>query len=167
MKRSHGHGFTIVELLIVIVVIALLAAITIVAYNGIQQRARDAERSVELGQIQKALEMYHADNGAYPKCNTAGPNNPPTLSSGAAALAVCLADDLVPTYLNSMPLDPVNSGSRQYLYAAGYTKNGLVSFVGGTATDNYILGVKQDSATGPVYAGWGYNDLTLLLGSSN
>ena len=38
-KQTKSSGFTIVELLIVIVVIAILAAITIVAYNGIQDRA--------------------------------------------------------------------------------------------------------------------------------
>lgn len=48
-------GFTIVELLIVIVVIAILAAITIVAYNGIQTRARDSKVSTDLAQLSKAV----------------------------------------------------------------------------------------------------------------
>ena len=56
MKR-HGQrtaGFTIVELLIVIVVIAILAAITIVAYNGIQQRSQTAKIDTDLSQLKKA-----------------------------------------------------------------------------------------------------------------
>ena len=44
LVRKKQTGFTIVELLIVIVVIGILAAITIVAFNGVQQRARDAQR---------------------------------------------------------------------------------------------------------------------------
>ena len=48
------NGFTIVELLIVIVVIAILAAITIVAYNGIQERARITKIKADLNQISKA-----------------------------------------------------------------------------------------------------------------
>ena len=59
-------GFTIVELLIVIVVIAILAAISIIAYNGIQQRARDSERVSDISTIQKVLEIYYAENNRYP-----------------------------------------------------------------------------------------------------
>jgi prepilin-type N-terminal cleavage/methylation domain-containing protein len=64
--RSSG-GFTIVELLIVIVVIGILAAITIVAYNGIQSRARDSIRYADAKAIVKALEIYKADKGYYPQ----------------------------------------------------------------------------------------------------
>jgi prepilin-type N-terminal cleavage/methylation domain-containing protein len=59
-------GFTIVELLIVIVVIGILAAITIVAYNGIQQRARNAQVIAGVDTYYKALRSYHAVNSAYP-----------------------------------------------------------------------------------------------------
>lgn len=51
-------GFTIVELLIVIVVIAILAAITIVAYNGIQQRARDSAQKAAITQAEQAITVY-------------------------------------------------------------------------------------------------------------
>ncbi len=64
MKKATS-GFTIVELLIVIVVIAVLASITIVAYNGIQQRAQDSQRKSDLAQITKALHIYNVDNGNY------------------------------------------------------------------------------------------------------
>lgn len=63
-KRSAG--FTIVELLIVIVVIGILAAITIVAYNGVQNRANDTAVQSDLNAFAKKLGMYAADNGAYP-----------------------------------------------------------------------------------------------------
>lgn len=60
------HGFTIVELLIVIVVIAILAAITIVAYNGIQSRAKNTQQlSVARGYL-SAFASYVAANGTYP-----------------------------------------------------------------------------------------------------
>ena len=63
---QHKHGFTIVELLIVIVVIAILAAITIVAFNGIQDRARYSAMQSDFEKLHKALEMYKVDHGAYP-----------------------------------------------------------------------------------------------------
>jgi len=59
----YRSGFTIVELLIVIVVIGILAAITIVVYNGIQQRGRDAGRKSDVAAIAKALHLYQIDNG--------------------------------------------------------------------------------------------------------
>ena len=62
---SKQKGFTIVELLIVIVVIGILAAITLVAYNGLQQRARDTQRKSDLAAIARALQVYAVDNGNY------------------------------------------------------------------------------------------------------
>ncbi len=55
-------GFTIVELLIVIVVIAILAAITIVAYNGIQDRAKSTSSQSASAQASKKLAAYAVDN---------------------------------------------------------------------------------------------------------
>lgn len=54
MVAIYKKGFTIVELLIVIVVIGVLAAITIVAYNGLQERARVTKIKADLNQISKA-----------------------------------------------------------------------------------------------------------------
>lgn len=65
MKKTM-NGFTIVELLIVIVIIAILAAISIVAYSGIQNRARASQASSALSQAKKKLELYKIDNNAYP-----------------------------------------------------------------------------------------------------
>ena len=64
---AKQKGFTIVELLIVVVVIAILAAITVVAYNGITQRARNSVAQNALSQAQKKLATYAVDNSElYP-----------------------------------------------------------------------------------------------------
>jgi type II secretory pathway pseudopilin PulG len=55
-----------VELLIVIVVIGILAAIVIVAYSGVQARARDAGRQADIKNVQKLVELYYVENGSYP-----------------------------------------------------------------------------------------------------
>lgn len=59
-------AFTIVELLIVIVVIAILATVSIVAYNGIQTRAENSKTTNVVGAYVKALSLYAVDNGLYP-----------------------------------------------------------------------------------------------------
>jgi prepilin-type N-terminal cleavage/methylation domain-containing protein len=68
MKRwtKNGGGFTIVELLIVIVMIAILAAITIVAYNGIQTRAENTKTVQAVGEYVKIISSYAAAYGNYP-----------------------------------------------------------------------------------------------------
>ncbi len=60
---QNKRGFTIVELLIVIVVIGILAAITIVAYNGVTARANTAASETAAGNFAKKAEVYQADGG--------------------------------------------------------------------------------------------------------
>lgn len=66
IHKNKTSGFTIVELLIVIVVIAILAAIVIVAYQGIQTKARATQYQTDVVGIVKKFEAYNAVNGGYP-----------------------------------------------------------------------------------------------------
>lgn len=66
LGRARDRGFTIVELLIVIVVIGILASITVVAYNGIQGRARQTQLQSDIANVNKQILAYHATNGSYP-----------------------------------------------------------------------------------------------------
>ncbi|MFI5212807.1 MAG: type II secretion system protein [Candidatus Saccharimonadales bacterium] len=65
-KHNQQKGFTIVELLIVIVVIGILAAITIVAYNGVQSRANDVAVQADLRNFHNIIAQQKAINGTYP-----------------------------------------------------------------------------------------------------
>lgn len=73
LKRTQKQkGFTIVELLIVVVVIAILAAITIVAYNGIQSRSKESAASAAVSQLGKKLAMHFQTNtNQYPADSSA------------------------------------------------------------------------------------------------
>lgn len=63
IKNTHLKGFTIVELLIVIVIIGILAAITVVAYNGIQDRANTAKINSDLSTFNKAIQAARYNSG--------------------------------------------------------------------------------------------------------
>lgn len=136
--KQKQSGFTIVELLIVIVVIGILAAITIVAFNGVQQKGRDAKRSNDISYIKKLLEMYKADNSTYPAVCAGGDNSGCTITT--------LASALVPTYAQSIPQD-VNA-SRPYHY------------VKGSGTESYGIYIQGYESTAPcktgvnVVSGW-------------
>lgn len=65
MNKSTS-GFTIVELLIVIVVIGILASITVVAFNGIQNRGYDTSIKSDLSNYAKRFEVFRIDNSRYP-----------------------------------------------------------------------------------------------------
>ncbi len=65
-KYKKQQGFTIVELLIVIVVIGILAALVITTFSGIQRNARNTERETDIKAIHGQLEAYYAQHGRYP-----------------------------------------------------------------------------------------------------
>ena len=155
MKKSRS-GFTIIELLIVIVVIAILAAITVVAYNGIQQRARDSRRKADMALLQKALDMYYLDNGTFPASTGAVSPNGAWSSSGDSSWAN-LATALKP-YISSLPSDPINTAnvtsSDSALYSSNTTKfnysyySGYSSYCSSAHRDKqmYIIGYRMEGA---------------------
>lgn len=122
--RRRGQGFTIVELLIVIVVIAILAAITVVAYNGMQQRSRDARRLSDMNAIAKALEAQYAVNGKYPLTVT-GSTGAPTSCLSAPHWGCWGFTDatrfIEKDFASTMPQDPSYVDNA----ACGYPNNNL------------------------------------------
>ncbi len=75
-KNLNRSGFTIVELLIVIVVIGILAGLVFVQFNNVQGRARDSERKADIRLIESKLAEYRADNSAYPAALSDLPDTP-------------------------------------------------------------------------------------------
>lgn len=172
--NSTRAGFTIVELLIVIVVIAILAAIVVVAYNGIQARANDSRRVQDLKSIVKALEAYKVNTGAYPAANstvdTGGTINASgwEVSTNGTAATDFLSVLRTSGTVSKIPVDPKNlpvgtnltptraSNSFEYFYyrySAG--SEGCVAARG----DFYVLGAtRMDSvasgATHPASPGF-------------
>jgi len=100
-RKLSRSGFTIVELLIVIVVIGILAGLVFVQFNNVQGKARDSERKADIRLIESKLAEYRADNSAYPAALAdltdipadalAGPGNGETYTY-AATPADCTTD---------------------------------------------------------------------------
>lgn len=72
LKKKGQSGFTIVELLIVIVIIGILAGLVVTQIIGATAKARDTERKTDIDQIANQLEAYYAKNGGYPAIGASG-----------------------------------------------------------------------------------------------
>ncbi|MBM3210386.1 prepilin-type N-terminal cleavage/methylation domain-containing protein [Candidatus Saccharibacteria bacterium] len=99
MKKTTG-GFTIVELLIVIVVIAILAAITIVAYNGIQDRAKASTVQSMVTTISKKVQSYKVVTGQYPSADELIYNRAPGSTVNGSGPAEAKVDGYNITFAN-------------------------------------------------------------------
>ncbi len=66
VSLKKQKGFTLVELLIVIIIIGILATLVIVTFSGVQARARDSKRQTDIGALDSHLEAYYAQHGWYP-----------------------------------------------------------------------------------------------------
>lgn len=94
------RGFTLVELMVAISILALLSTVALVAYSGVRKSARDAKRREEIKMIVAALEVYRAQNGDYPPMDD---------DDGTADACVSNFGELnvlVPEYIKSIPEDP-------------------------------------------------------------
>lgn len=115
-RKLGGKGFTIVELLIVIVVIGILALLVITTYSGIQSKARNSKRQTDLQSLQTQLEAFFSQNGYYP--TEADMNNSSWLTTNMKSLDQnALIDPSNPTQSKAL-CDNTNGVAKSYCYVA-------------------------------------------------
>lgn len=159
-NNRKASGFTIVELLIVIVVIAILAAITIVAYNGIQNRAKASSGQSAANALAKKVEAFNTLNSAYPSyCQLVTNSNTPTgtqPAAGTAGAGTCVAGG-------------TNAGSEAKLdVVTGMTPASAAAGTGYTSTvsnGNAVIGYFSCAAGANVFY-WDYSATPSVIASS-
>ena len=136
MNRK-AHGFTIVELLIVIVVIAILAAISIAAYTNIQQRAKNTAIINAASQSLKMIEAYIAANGMYPLNSSTSVSACITVAANSGCQTDSASDSTIASNstfntnmgtIGMLPKSVPTEGGR--LYGVTYQYNQAYSFNG-------------------------------------
>ena len=116
MQIKRNAGFTIVEMLIVVTILAMLAGILIPVLEDSASSSRDARRAADLKSVSSALEAYKRVNGAYP---TTGGSWSVEDGTTADYGATGYISSLVPDFLPALPNDPdssTNFGTDGYAY---------------------------------------------------
>lgn len=110
-----NKGFTLIELMVTISIIAILAAVGIVVYSTVQKTGRISKRVQDLKAIQTAVELFKASTGFYPSVPGA---------TGGTTGFICVeslagVNSLTPKYMAVIPKDPIQSGtSNCYQYTS-------------------------------------------------
>ena len=78
MKIKQTQGFTLIEILIVVAIIAILASVVLVGLGPTQQAGRDARRISDLQETQNGLELWYNSCGIYPGTNSCTAGSPGT-----------------------------------------------------------------------------------------
>lgn len=151
--KYKEKGFTLVELLVVISIIALLSSIVLASVNTARSRSRDAQRRLAIRQIQTALELYYHQNGSYPISGGAtSPNGSWSTSNDSSWITLQTA--LAP-YIISLPTDPKQDSSGSPVvsgasYAMAYSYFSI-AYKGCPAGSYYLLAYRTEVAPSSSY----------------
>jgi type II secretion system protein G len=134
-SRKRVKGFTLVELLIVIIIIAVLAAVIVPKFGNSSVRSRETALRSDLKAMRDAIDLFKADTSAYPANLTdlALSTAPATGKDSAGNNKAITAAQFKGPYIEKIKTDPV-SGSN-YIYSVTSPTVGKVKAPTGTATD--------------------------------
>lgn len=149
--NKNAHGFTLIEVLLVVAIISILAGIVILAINPSRQlaKSKDSQRSADVNTILNAVYQYALDNnGSLPASVTTTVKE--ICNTGVAA-ATCTTNNLVDlsvltnneTYLTSIPKDPTGSNTNTAGYTIVKSANGRVTVAAPDAESGQTISVTR------------------------
>jgi general secretion pathway protein G len=137
MRKSGQQGFSLLELLVVMTIIGILAAIAVPALRDSPQRAREATLHEDLFTLRSVIDQYHGDKGAYP----------PDLASLVSA-----------GYIRKIPVDPMTKSADTWVTVMEEAPAGDASAPSDTPTNPGIVEVHSGSTgkslDGTLYKDW-------------
>lgn len=115
-QRRRRFGFTLIELMVAISIIALLSTIAVAAYSTAQIKVRDTKRKADLNALKTAIETARSNNS--------DPDIAPGCNPASATCYLSTMNDLqnpalVPTYIKKMPIDPIGMLYRYRPFPSG------------------------------------------------
>lgn len=149
MNKDREYGFTLIELMVAVVILAILAAIAIPSYMGIQKRSARSEAKANLEAIALALEGYMAENNHYGNgvfAYTCGPNCPGTSFNhpGPIGTVANLGNNLMYWYKITATTAPP---------APAFAVS-AIPMPGGRMSGDITIWLRSDGIKGPTGAGW-------------
>lgn len=155
--RKQAAGFSLIELLVVVAIIAVLAGLILQTAGFVQNKAARSRAEAEVAALSAALESYKADYGDYPLSSTAGYANSATLLFNALTLSSTNLNPLGKVYfdapasilLNSKaPLSPTNQLIDPFGQPYNYTYPGNANRSGTNFFDLWSFAGAPSSGTG-------------------
>lgn len=116
--QSMKKGFTIVEILVVLAIIAIIVSIGTVSFNNVRSRSEDAKRKTDMEEIRSALEQYKSNNNQYP--------TPFVTITMGMQFGLSGLTDVNNTYMQKIPQDP-DFPAKSYHYTSNGTDYTLKS----------------------------------------
>lgn len=154
-SATKRTGFTLIELMVAMSIIAILASVGFVTYSNAQKSSRDARRKQDLKAIAVGLELYYEQNKQYPytatgACTLTGNGYIQCLSNGASPWITGLDT----TYINSMPVDPFKNQGDPVPVGTAYFGYGFRSYASGACAatsngQNFTLSARLENPQDP------------------
>lgn len=126
--RRFSEGFTLIELMIVVAIIAILAAIAIPAYQDYLIRSQVSEGMVLAGGAKSAVWDYVSNNGTYPPNNTSAGLAKSTSIIGSYVSSVNVANGIIKVLYNGPKASTAITGSTQYLVLSPVNHVGSITW---------------------------------------